>query len=228
MIELTLTRPLVAASILSGDFAQMKKTVSLSERYGTDLIHCDVMDGVYVKNFTFGMPMIAAIKKTAKKPLDVHLMITKPENHIESFIKSGADIVTFHPDASGDAEKCLDLARSLGCKVGLAFNPDVNIEKYAKLFNKCDIVLVMTVYAGFGGQAFIESTLERITLVRKLLDEKGLKNVDVEVDGGIGEDNFQKPISSGANIIVAGSGIFKNAKPKNVVKLIKSGTLSTR
>jgi ribulose-phosphate 3-epimerase len=219
--------PIIAASILSGDFVNMSRSVSECEAWGTDWIHCDVMDGVYVKNFTFGMPMVTGIKGVARKPLDVHLMITNPERHVEAFAKAGAKMITFHPEASENASECLDLIKRSDAKAGIALNPDVDIEKYEYLFDKCDMVLVMTVFAGYGGQSLIEDCLTRISRVRDILIKKGL-TLPIEADGGIDETNFQRVLDAGASVIVAGSSIFKSKDPKGTIKNFHKGTLSKR
>lgn len=213
----------IAPSILSGDFANMEKTVRLVEMWGGDWIHCDVMDGVYVNNLTFGMPMIQAIRKITKKTLDVHLMITKPERYIEQFAKAGSDIITFHPDASDDPLQALRLIRKLNVKAGLVFNPDIPLEDYKPLFAYCDLILIMSVYAGKGGQSFIEDTYKKIRQARVYCNLMGL-DIPIEVDGGIGEGNYKRVIEAGGNILVAGSSIFNSHNPPQTIKLLKNST----
>lgn len=213
----------IAPSILSGDFANMEKTVRLVEMWGGDWIHCDVMDGVYVNNLTFGMPMIQAIRKITKKTLDVHLMITKPERYIEQFAKAGSDIITFHPDASNDPLQALRLIRKLNVKAGLVFNPDIPLEDYKPLFAYCDLILIMSVYAGKGGQSFIEDTYKKIRQARVYCNLMGL-DIPIEVDGGIGEGNYKRVIEAGGNILVAGSSIFNSHNPPQTIKLLKNCT----
>lgn len=214
---------IVAPSILSGDFANMEKTVRLVEMWDGDWIHCDVMDGVYVNNITFGMPMIHAIRKITKKTLDVHLMITKPEKYIEQFAKAGSDIITFHPDASDDPLQALRLIKKHNVKAGLVFNPDVPLEDYKPLFAFCDLILIMSVYAGKGGQSFIEDTYKKIRQARVYCNLMGL-DIPIEVDGGIGEGNYKKVIEAGGNILVAGSSIFNSHNPPQTIKLLRSST----
>lgn len=211
---------LIAPSILSGDFVNMAKSIKQLENWGGDMVHCDVMDGVYVKNITFGMPMVAGIRKISEKPLDVHLMITKPENYVEAFAKAGADIITFHPEASQDPLKTLKIIKSCGKKCGVVFNPDVDIEKYKHLFPLCDMVLVMTVYAGLGGQKFIMRCLDRIKRVKEILKEIN-KDIPVEVDGGVNVDTAPLAIEAGATILVAGSAVYKAEDPKWVIKKLR-------
>lgn len=213
-------RILISPSILSGDFTNMQYSVGQIAEWGGDLVHCDVMDGVYVKNLTFGMPMIAAIKKITELPLDVHLMITKPERYIDAFIDSGADYLTFHPEASENALETLKRIQSRGIKSGIVFNPDVSIEKYKHLFPFCDMILVMSVFAGLGGQKFIENSIERIKTVKKYLDEMHL-DIPIEIDGGITEENVDEVIAAGASIIVAGSSIYKSKNPAATIKRLR-------
>lgn len=216
-------RILISPSILSGDFVNMQHSVAQIAEWGGDLVHCDVMDGVYVKNLTFGMPMIAAIKKITKLPLDVHLMITKPERYIDAFIDSGADFLTFHPEASKNALGALKRIQSKGIKSGIVFNPDVSIEEYKHLFPFCDMILVMSVFAGLGGQKFIQDSLERIKTVKKYLDEMSL-NIPIEIDGGITEENVDDVIAAGASIIVAGSSVYKSKNPAATIKRLRGIT----
>lgn len=211
---------LVAPSILSGDFANMGKSVKDLERWGGDIVHCDVMDGVYVTNLTFGMPMIAALRKVTDKTLDVHLMITEPERYVAAFADAGADIITFHPDASPDPQKAIDLIKEKGKKCGIVFNPNVSIDDYAHLFSQCDMIVVMTVYAGRGGQKLIPECLDRITYVKYLLNSYGL-DIPIEADGGIGENNAGDVIRAGATVLVAGSSVYKSQDPETTIKRIK-------
>ena len=212
---------LVAPSILSGDFANMAKSVKDLERWGGDIVHCDVMDGVYVTNLTFGMPMIAALRKVTDKTMDVHLMITEPERYVGAFADAGADIITFHPDASKDPQKAIDIIKEKGKKCGIGFNPNVSIDEYASYFPQCDMIVVMTVYAGRGGQKLIPECLDRITYVKYLLGSYGL-DIPIEADGGVGENNAGDVIRSGATILVAGSSVYKSADPETTIKNIKA------
>lgn len=212
---------LVAPSILSGDFANMADSIKKLEEWGGDYVHCDVMDGVYVTNLTFGMPMVAALRKVTEKVLDVHLMITEPERYVERFADAGADIITFHPDASKDVKGTLLRIKEKGVKCGLVFNPDVPFVEYKDLFPICDTVVVMTVYAGYGGQKLIPRCVDRIKEVKEILDAQGL-DIPIEADGGIDANNALVVKKAGATVLVAGSSVYKSQNPSAVIKKIKS------
>lgn len=212
---------LIAPSILSGDFANMGESVRSLEKWGGDIVHLDVMDGVYVKNITFGMPMVAALRKYTDLPFDAHLMITEPEKYVEAFCDAGADVVTFHPEASKDPKEAISLIKAKGKKCGIVFNPDVEIDRFADLFPLCDMIVVMTVYAGRGGQKLIPECLDRIYYIKTLLDRAGL-TIPIEADGGIGEQNARDVIASGATILVAGSSVYKSQDPTKTIKTLKN------
>ncbi len=214
---------IVSPSILSGDFANMERTVKNVAEWGGDWVHCDVMDGHYVTNLTFGMPMIAALKKVSELPLDVHLMIDKPEKYAQRFLDAGADVITFHPEASDNPSELLRSLRNSGKRAGIALNPNVKAEDYVELLPDCDIVVVMTVYAGYGGQKMIPECLDKVRYLRKIGKEKGLE-FDIEVDGGVTEENANAVIEAGANVIVAGSAVFKSVDPKKTIDMLKGVT----
>ncbi|MBO8424117.1 MAG: ribulose-phosphate 3-epimerase [Firmicutes bacterium] len=211
---------IVSPSILAGDFANMEKSVRALGDWGADYVHCDVMDGVYVKNLTFGMPMIAAIKKISPLPLDVHLMITEPERYVAEFVRCGADIVTFHPDASKRPAETLDEIRALGAKAGIVINPNVSFDEYKHLLVKCDVLLVMSVYAGLGGQKFIPETLDTVRAAVKYIKENAL-DVIIEIDGGVGESNAAIVREAGVRMIVAGSAVYKSDDPARTVRVLR-------
>ncbi len=211
---------MVSPSILSGDFANMGESVKKACEWGADLIHVDVMDGVYVPNITFGMPMVSAIKPYSSVPLDVHLMITEPEKYVGSFVDSGADIVTFHPEASKDVKKGLDIIKSKGAKCGLVLNPDKPLDLVYPYLAEIDMVLLMSVFPGFGGQKFIESVLDKAKVLKEYIDKNNL-NVDIEIDGGVSSKNAEQVRNSGVNILVAGSAVFKSENPTKEILLIK-------
>ncbi len=215
-----MTKFMVSPSILSGDFANMGESVKKACDWGADLIHVDVMDGVYVPNITFGMPMVSAIKPYSSVPLDVHLMITEPEKYVGSFVDSGADIVTFHPDASKDVRKGLDIIKSKGAKCGLVLNPDKPLDLVYPYLAEIDMVLLMSVFPGFGGQKFIESVLDKAKVLKEYIEKNNL-NVDIEIDGGVSSKNAEKVRNSGVNILVAGSAVFKSENPSKEISLIK-------
>ncbi len=214
---------IISPSILSGDFANMERTVKNVAEWGGDWVHCDVMDGHYVTNLTFGMPMIAALKKVSELPLDVHLMIDKPEKYAQRFLDAGADVITFHPEASDNPSELLRSLRNSGKRAGIALNPNVKAEDYVELLPDCDIVVVMTVYAGYGGQKMIPECLDKVRYLRKIGKEKGLE-FDIEVDGGVTEENANAVIEAGANVIVAGSAVFKSVDPKKTIDMLKGVT----
>ena len=212
-----MSKILIAPSILSGDFANMGKTVELVKEWGADWVHVDVMDGVYVPNITFGMPMVKALRKHTDLVLDVHLMITEPEKYVGEFCDSGADMVTFHPDASKNVQGAIDIVKSKGKKVGLVVNADQPFSIVEKYLDQIDMLLIMTVQAGFGGQSFIESCLEKVKMGYDLKVKNGYK-YDIEVDGGVSPKNSSQVIAAGGNVLVAGSAVFKAENPAQAVK----------
>lgn len=213
-------KTMVAPSILSGDFANMGKSVALLEEWGADIVHCDVMDGVYVNNITFGMPMIEAIKQYTKLPLDVHLMITEPEKYILDFIKSGADYLSFHPEVSKDPISVIQTIKANKVKAGVVLNADVPCDKWLYLLKYCDFVLVMSVQAGMGGQKFKPESLDKVRTIQKYVDINNI-SVDIEIDGGITEDNAKVVRDAGVNIIVAGSAVYKSKNPALSISKIR-------
>ena len=210
----------IAPSILSADFSKMGEEVRSLEAQGADVIHCDVMDGVFVNNITFGIKMVEDIRKHTSLPLDCHLMIVHPEKYVERFAKAGADIITVHYEACQDnLKEVLALIKSTGVKCGAVINPDTPVEKIKDVLCLCDMVLVMSVFPGFGGQKFIPTALDKLRELRKLIDESG-REIDLEIDGGVTEENVAEIKEAGANVIVAGSTIFKAAdRAATIVKL---------
>lgn len=212
----------IAPSILSADFAKMGEEVRSLEESGADLIHCDVMDGVFVNNITFGIKMVEDIKKHTSLPLDCHLMIVHPEKYVERFVKAGADIVTVHYEACGETLKdTLALIKKAGAKCGAVINPDTPVAKIADVIPLCDMVLVMSVFPGFGGQKFIPEALDKLKEVRAIADACG-KEIDVQIDGGITADNVALVKQAGANVIVAGSAVFKANNRAEMIKTLKA------
>ena len=207
----------VAPSILSADFGKMAEAVESIKNWGADWVHCDVMDGVYVPNITFGMPMVKALRKYTDMFLDVHLMITEPENHVAAFCDSGADMVTFHPDASKDTLKTLDIIKSKGKLCGVVLNADQPFSVIEPYLDKVDMVLVMTVQAGFGGQSFIEERLEMVKKVKEFKEKNGY-NYIIQLDGGVSPENIDLCVKAGLEVAVAGSAVFKAEDPAKAVK----------
>lgn len=213
-----MTKPLVAPSILSADFANMEKAALDVRKWGGDWLHCDVMDGVFVPNITFGMPMVKALDRVTDMTLDVHLMITEPEKYVERFCDVGADFVTFHVDASKNVDGALDAIKAKGKKCGLVLNPDKPLSLVKPYIDKIDILLIMSVYAGFGGQKFIPESVQKLKDAKKLI---GDRNVLLEIDGGVGEDNAKEIIAAGADVLVAGSSVFGSKNPEKVISALK-------
>lgn len=208
---------LIAPSVLSADFGNMAEAVREVKAFGGDIIHCDVMDGVYVPNITFGMPMIKAIRKNTDLPVDVHLMITKPEKYVGAFCDAGADIVTFHPDASEDVQGALDIIKSKGKKCGLVVNADVDFDIVVPYLDQIDLLVIMTVQAGFGGQSFKPECLDKVRTGEKLRKENGYKYL-IEADGGVIEDNIATCKEAGVDIAVAGSAVFRSKDPRKTIE----------
>ena len=198
----------IAPSILSADFSRLRDEIQAVESAGADWLHVDVMDGHFVPNITIGPVVVESVRNVTRMPLDVHLMITDPDKYAPDFIKAGADWVSVHPDTCKDPVRSLQKIRQLGAKASIAINPDVPLEKVETLFGDVDMVLMMTVFPGFAGQAFIEEVLPKIQKVRRMITERKLP-ILIEADGGIKSDNIHRVVEAGAEVIVSGSGIFK-------------------
>jgi ribulose-phosphate 3-epimerase len=209
----------VAPSMLSADFLHLEKDVRMVNEYA-DLFHLDVMDGVFVPNISFGFPIVEAIAKISVKPLDVHLMIVEPEKYVERFAKAGADMISFHLNATSDPAAVLEQIRAAGAKAGLVINPDLPVESLFPYLDKCDFVMLMSVFAGFGGQKFIDDTYERVRVLKSEIDRLGL-TLPIEVDGGISAANSKALAEIGAEILVAGSAVFKAEDPAAVIAQIR-------
>ena len=210
----------VSPSILAADFGNIERECNLIDKSGADWFHLDVMDGIFVPNISFGMPVVKAIRKMTSKPLDVHLMITEPERYIERFIEIGSDIISFHIEATNKLEENISLIKSKNVKVGIAINPDTPIDSLIDIINKIDLVCLMGVFPGFAGQKFIRNTFDRLKELKKLIIDNNSKAL-IEVDGGVKADNYMELRSLGADVLVAGSYIFKSKDYKKVVKKLK-------
>lgn len=199
----------IAPSILSADFSKLGEDIKDLERYGADLVHIDIMDGMFVPNISFGIPIIKSIRNLTRLPFDVHLMIEEPARYIEDFVKAGADIITIHYEADRHIDRTINYIKSFGVKAGIALNPATPVENIKHLIPNLDMVLIMTVNPGFGGQKYIQYCSEKIKEVKEL-SNKFNKDLMIQVDGGIGKDNIKAVVDCGANVIVAGSAAFKD------------------
>ena len=210
----------IAPSMLSADFLHLEKDVEMVNR-NADIFHLDIMDGVFVPNLSYGFPIVEAIASKAEKPLDVHLMIINPEKYVERFAKAGADMISFHLNATEKPEEVLALIRSFGCKAGLVINPDIEVESLFPYLEQADYILLMSVFAGFGGQKFIEETYGRVERLKAEIDRRGL-NLPIEVDGGGSPSNAAALVAKGAEILVAGSAVFKSTDPAATIASMKA------
>ena len=213
----------ISPSILSADFSQLGVEIKRLEQGGADLIHVDVMDGHFVPNLTIGPPVIKNLRKYTKLPFDVHLMISPVHEYIENYANAGADIITIHPEATENLKESISLIKKFGKKVGVSLNPKTEIKTLIDEINNIDLVLVMSVNPGFGGQKFMPEVLDKIKELKKIKDQNELK-FDIEIDGGINFDNCKLAIEAGANILVSGTTIFKNnnGNIKKNIDLLKS------
>ena len=215
---------ILAPSMLSADFKKLGEEIRTIEENGAEYLHFDVMDGIFVPNISFGIPVLKSIRPATKMVCDVHLMITEPIRYVKAFADAGADLITIHLEACEDVHATIEAIRAAECKVGISICPDTPVSDLEAYLDKVDMVLIMSVHPGFGGQKFIEGSLDKIRELRKMLDERKLC-VDIQVDGGIGMDNVKTVLDAGANIIVAGSSIFKNdvaANTRAMLEIIKS------
>lgn len=211
----------IAPSVLSADFSKMGEEVKCVTDCGADVIHLDVMDGVFVKNITFGPKLIKDVRKFSSAIFDAHLMIVEPWKYIEKFAESGADIITVHKEACGDRLKdTLKAIKSLGVKCGAVINPDTPVSSIADVIEECDMLLLMSVFPGFGGQKFIESVLPKLEEASKLISSTG-KEIDLEIDGGINKENIVAVKNAGANVIVAGNTVFKETDRAKIIRELR-------
>jgi ribulose-phosphate 3-epimerase len=211
---------LIAPSVLAADFANLQRDIEMINNSEADWFHIDVMDGHFVPNISYGMPVIQAIKKHANKPLDVHLMIEKPERYIEEFAKIGADIITVHYESTVHLHRTLRQIKATGCKAGVVLNLTTPVSVLEDILPECYMVLIMSINPGFGGQKFEEITYQKIKKLRKMIDEQGLDTL-IEIDGGVTNKNAAQLVEAGANVLVAGSYVFGADNPVETIKNLK-------
>lgn len=207
--------------MLAADFGNLQRDTEMVNASDADWFHIDVMDGHFVPNISYGMPVIQAIKKHATKPLDVHLMIEKPERYIEEFAKVGADIITVHYESTVHLHRTLRQIKDAGCKAGVVLNLTTPVSVLEDILPECYMVLLMSINPGFGGQKFEDITYQKIKKLRKMIDEQGL-NTLIEIDGGVTDRNIKQLVDAGANVFVAGSHVFKSDDQKNTIKELKN------
>lgn len=212
---------IIAPSILSADFANLGRDVEMVNRSSADWFHIDIMDGLFVPNISFGFPVMKAIHKLAQKPLDVHLMIEKPERYIDDFKNAGAEILTVHLEASVHLHRTVQSIRNAGMKPGVALNPHTPVSSLKDILQDLDLVLIMSVNPGFGGQKFIEQSYSKISELRQMAQTVN-PNLWIEVDGGVTLDNYRLLIEAGANALVAGNTVFSSANPEHTIAQLKS------
>ena len=208
----------IAPSLLSADFANLERDIQTVEKGGAHLLHIDVMDGHFVPNITIGPPVVAAIKKVASVPLDVHLMIENPGLYVDDFIKAGADYLTIHVEATPHLHRVLQQIKAHGVKAGVSLNPHSPLCLIKEILDDVDMVLIMSVNPGFGGQSFIPQSLDKVRKLREILHERGLDHVEIEIDGGIKLENIKEVSDAGVDVFVSGSGIYKSEDPGDMIQ----------
>ncbi len=213
--------PIIAPSILAADFANLARDVEMINKSQADWIHIDIMDGVFVPNFSMGIPVVEAIKRYAQKPLDVHLMVVNPEHHVTAFQKAGAANISVHVEASPNLHRTIQQIRSLGCKAGVAINPHTAVMELENIISDVDLICVMSVNPGFGGQKLIENTYRKIKQLKSMIGESG-SSAKIEIDGGVTIQNARGLLDAGADILVAGSFVFTASDPGETIKQLKA------
>ena len=213
-------KTIIAPSVLAADFGNLQRDIEMINASEADWFHIDVMDGLFVPNISYGMPVIEAIKKHATKPLDVHLMIEKPERYIETFAEVGADIITVHHEATVHLHRTLNQIKATGCKAGVVLNLSTPVSVLEDILSECYMVLLMSINPGFGGQKFEKITYQKVSKLRKMIDEQGLETL-IEIDGGVNQITGQKLVDAGANVLVAGSYVFNAKNPIETIAAMK-------
>jgi ribulose-phosphate 3-epimerase len=214
-------RPIVAPSILAADFANLEREVKMINASAADWVHVDIMDGVFVPNISMGLPVVEAVKRHATKPLDVHLMIVQPEKYVEAFFKAGAEIITVHVEACPHLHRNIQQIKGLGIKAGVALNPHTPATVLLDIIADIDLVCVMSVNPGFGGQKFIENTYSKVKEVKSLIKTKK-SNALIEIDGGVNLQNASALLAAGADVLVAGNFVFSSTNPPEIIQLLKA------
>ena len=214
-------KPLIAPSILAADFANLEREIKMINESEADWIHVDIMDGVFVPNISMGVPVVEAMNRHAKKPMDVHLMIVNPEKYVEAFHKAGAAVISVHIEACQHLHRNIQQIKALGVKAGVAVNPHTSVESLKDSIADIDLVCLMAVNPGFGGQKFIENTYQKVKELRQLINQRQSSAL-IEIDGGVNEKNAKPLLEAGANVLVAGNFVFSSANPKEVIKSLKA------
>ena len=213
--------PLIAPSILAADFANLESEVKMINQSEADWIHVDIMDGVFVPNLSMGLPVVEAINRHAKKPLDVHLMIMNPEQHVNAFREAGADHISVHIEVCKHLHRNIQQIKSLGCLAGVALNPHTPVHALENIITDVDLVCVMSVNPGFGGQTFIEQTFQKVEQLKKLI-ETSMAHAKIEIDGGVNTNNARMLLDAGADVLIAGNFVFSSNDPKAIIRQLKA------